>query len=561
MSDKTRMPCPACRENGSDKTGEHLTVFPSGKFACAVHPGDKAHNRRVIELRPDLGSPPTPFDGKKKRELGPVVEKYSYHDQSGQEIYQVWRRDPKDFSQHRIIDGEARPTMEGIARVPYRLPEVLKSETVWIVEGEKDADGLAALDIVATCNAGGAGKWQAEWSRFFEGKHVVICGDNDAPGRKHVEQVAAMLEGAAKSIRCVEIAAPAKDISDHLEGMSDSEARAAIEELLRQPDPFDELLDARRFDLAMPPPPARSIYRIGAATIATPGNLVVVAAQAKAGKSALVGAFIAAATGMDGDTLGIISGNADGRALIHFDTEQSPADHHALVATALRRVHADQPAWLQSYRLADVSTKERFQLLQHELDRARQDHAGIHSALLDGIADFVADPNDSAEAFAAVDKLHRLAVQFDTTIVCVLHFNPGSEFNKTRGHLGSQLERKAETNLALEKADGVTVVYTKMARHAHVEKDAGARFQWDAAAGMHLSCGTIQDEKGNAKAQEIVGILAQVFTAKALLTYGELRTAIMQIRGIKQRPAEKYIASLQSKFIHQTAGGLYGVKS
>ena len=191
MSDRTTMPCPACRENGSDKTGEHLTVFPSGKFACAVHPGDKAHNRRIIELRPDLAPPLSPFigNGHKSRELGPVVEKYSYHDQSGQEIYQVWRHDPKDFSQHRIINGEARPTLEGIARVPYRLPEVLKSETVWIVEGEKDADSLAALDIVATCNAGGAGKWQAEWSHFFEGKHVVICGDNDAPGRKHVEQV------------------------------------------------------------------------------------------------------------------------------------------------------------------------------------------------------------------------------------------------------------------------------------------------------------------------------------------------------------------------------------
>jgi 5S rRNA maturation endonuclease (ribonuclease M5) len=554
------MPCPACRENGSDKSGEHLTVFPSGKFACAVHPSDKEHNRRIIELRPDLGTPPTPFAGKKKRELGPVVEKYSYHDQSGQEIYQVWRHDPKDFSQHRIIDGEARPTLEGIARVPYRLPEVLKSETVWIVEGEKDADSLAALDIVATCNAGGAGKWKAEWTRFFEGKHVVICGDNDAPGRKHVEQVAAMLADAGKSVRHVEIPAPAKDITDFLEGMSDTEALAAIEELLRQPDPLDALLDARRFDLATPPLPARSIYRIGTATIATPGNLVVIAAQAKAGKSALVGAFIAAATGMDGDTLGIASGNPDGRALVHFDTEQSPADHHALVATALRRVRADQPAWLRSYRLADVSTKERFQLLQHELDRARQDHGGIHSALLDGIADFVADPNDSAEAFAAVDKLHRLAVQFDTTILCVLHFNPGSEFNKTRGHLGSQLERKAETNLALEKVDGITVAYTKLARHAHIEKDAGARFQWDAAAGMHLSCGTIQDEKENAKAQEIIGILAQVFTAKPLLAYGELRTAIMQIRGITQRPAEKYIASLQPKFIHQTASGLYGVK-
>ncbi len=55
MSDKITMACPACREAGSDNSGNHLAVFPTGKFACAVHPGDKAHNRRIVELRPDLG--------------------------------------------------------------------------------------------------------------------------------------------------------------------------------------------------------------------------------------------------------------------------------------------------------------------------------------------------------------------------------------------------------------------------------------------------------------------------------------------------------------------------
>ena len=56
MSEKTTMPCIACREAGSDKSGNHLAIFQSGKFACAVHPGDKAHNRRIIELMPELGS-------------------------------------------------------------------------------------------------------------------------------------------------------------------------------------------------------------------------------------------------------------------------------------------------------------------------------------------------------------------------------------------------------------------------------------------------------------------------------------------------------------------------
>ena len=30
---------------------------------------------------------------------------------------------------------------------------------IFVVEGEKDADNLTALGLLATCNPGGAGKW------------------------------------------------------------------------------------------------------------------------------------------------------------------------------------------------------------------------------------------------------------------------------------------------------------------------------------------------------------------------------------------------------------------
>lgn len=54
--------------------------------------------------------------------------------------------------------------VQGTRQVPYRLPELVAaplSSAIYIVEGEKDADRLAALGLVATCNAGGAGKWKS----------------------------------------------------------------------------------------------------------------------------------------------------------------------------------------------------------------------------------------------------------------------------------------------------------------------------------------------------------------------------------------------------------------
>ena len=66
-------------------------------------------------------------------------------------------------------------------KIPYRLPELLASEQddVLIVEGEKDADNVAALGFTATTNPGGAGKFPSELTEYFKEKNVYILPDND----------------------------------------------------------------------------------------------------------------------------------------------------------------------------------------------------------------------------------------------------------------------------------------------------------------------------------------------------------------------------------------------
>jgi hypothetical protein len=46
---KTVCACPACRENGGDKSGEHLAVFESGAFHC-IADNSPAHRKRIWEL-------------------------------------------------------------------------------------------------------------------------------------------------------------------------------------------------------------------------------------------------------------------------------------------------------------------------------------------------------------------------------------------------------------------------------------------------------------------------------------------------------------------------------
>jgi len=49
-ANKVTARCPACAEQGQDRKAAHLVIFPSGKFACAAHPGDGEHQRRIFAL-------------------------------------------------------------------------------------------------------------------------------------------------------------------------------------------------------------------------------------------------------------------------------------------------------------------------------------------------------------------------------------------------------------------------------------------------------------------------------------------------------------------------------
>lgn len=42
--------CPACAERGGDTSGQHLIIYPDGRFGCCVHPRDKQHRKRIFAL-------------------------------------------------------------------------------------------------------------------------------------------------------------------------------------------------------------------------------------------------------------------------------------------------------------------------------------------------------------------------------------------------------------------------------------------------------------------------------------------------------------------------------
>jgi hypothetical protein len=141
---------------------------------------------------------------------------YDYKGENRGLLFQVIRHEPKGFRQRRS-DGKGGWTwnLKGVTRVLYRLPELMATPAdtgVFIPEGEKDVEALRSIGVVATCNPGGAGKFTPDLKGPLQGRTVVIIADKDELGRRHAQQVAALLYGFAARIRVIEF--PGDDIKD-----------------------------------------------------------------------------------------------------------------------------------------------------------------------------------------------------------------------------------------------------------------------------------------------------------------------------------------------------------
>jgi len=141
---------------------------------------------------------------------------YIYRDIDGSPLIRVTRTWPKGFRQG-AWDPERNCWLNrlgNVKRVPYDLPEWHNSESVWLVEGEKDVETLKTEGVPATTLMGGAGKWRDEYAEYFRGKRVFVVQDKDDPGREGAARIRTELRGVAE--RCLVFEAPDgyKDVTD-----------------------------------------------------------------------------------------------------------------------------------------------------------------------------------------------------------------------------------------------------------------------------------------------------------------------------------------------------------
>ena len=169
---------------------------------------------------------------------------------------------------------------------------------------------------------------------------------------------------------------------------------------------------------------------------------------------------------------------------------------------------------------------------------------------IDGIADLIRSANDESESIAVVDELYRLAGIYNTCIICVLHFVPNGV--KLRGHIGSELQRKAAGILSIENDDNpeLSVVKALKVRDGSPLDVPMMLFGWDKELDMFTYRGEkSKAEKEKRKTVDLISVAKEILKEQKSIAYSDLVVSVMEEMDVKDRTAKKYIAYMREQNI------------
>ena len=436
-----------------------------------------------------------------------------------------------------------------------------KGDTLFITGGEKDVMTLASQGFNAICFNSETSNISKNMIRklSYRFKHIVILYDVDKTGlessAKHVQQLAEF--GVKRLLLPLQGTKDEKDISDYFKlGYTRNDFLKIFLELLDTL--YSEtmaILKSCEIDFNNPPISAEVLISINDVPLGTEGNLLCITGGEGTGKSNYVGSIIAGAIKDEKskvDTLGTdIQSNTKNKAVLLYDTEQSEVQLYKNTTNILKRSkEEDIPHNFKVYCLTGMSRKERLQAIIQSMDKFYYEFGGIQMVVIDGIADLIQSANDEIESIKIVDELYRLAGIYQTCIICVLHFIPSGL--KLRGHLGSELQRKAAAILSIEKDTdpSVSVIKALKVRDGSPLDVPLVQFTWNKELGMHSYVGEKpKEEKEKRKENELIMVAKNIFNTQKHWIYIDLCEQIQNLLDVKERTAKSYIKFMREKDI------------
>lgn len=415
----------------------------------------------------------------------------------------------------------------------------MKGDIVIITGGEKDVMSFSVRGFAAICFNSETSQIDTHILEMLQRrfKHILLCYDMDDCGIK-ASQAQVKLLSQYKVLR---LALPLsgikteKDISDYFaQGHTRDDMQAIITKMLEKTlyQQTMALLSSCEIDMNNPPESSKALVMLEQTILGSFDNLFCITGGEGTGKSHYVSALVSGAIRQHplapADTLGMsVTPNPEGKAVLHYDTEQSDSQLYKNVKRSLKRAQLSTiPPYYHALCLTALSRTERINLIKESMDMYYHRHDGIHLVVIDGIADLITSANNEIESIALVDELYRLASIYNTCIVCVLHLTPGGL--KLRGHLGSELQRKAAGIISIEKDKAnasLSVVKAIKVRDGDPLDVPMITYGWDKTADMHVYRYSKMKESSERKYNELKS-LAEETLSSGEMPYNEFVRAI-----------------------------------
>ena len=230
-------------------------------------------------------------------------------------------------------------------------------------------------------------------------------------------------------------------------------------------DMIEERISPYIVDMSKELPDEQPLISIDGSCICSRGNISAICGEAKSKKTFLASALVASAMAIPYDGLNNFKNVAKDMDMnvLWVDTEQGERHVRRVierisVMTGAKMGGLVAEPRLTTLTLRELSPQDRYTVMVETLY-----HYPFDLVVIDGIADLQRNTNDLEESDALVGALMALSTKTNTHILCVLHTNPGSD--KARGHLGSALQRKAESVIYVHRNGECSVVEPQFCRN------------------------------------------------------------------------------------------------
>lgn len=393
---------------------------------------------------------------------------------------------------------------------------------------------------------------------YYRFKHLILIYDVDQTGIESSLKQQQLLKDydVKRLILPLPGTKESKDIADYFKQKNTPEDfRLLFLNLLKQLySGTMAILKSCEVNFNTPAPISNTIISVKEVVLGSQGNLLCITGGEGTGKSNYIGSLISGSINNSDktiDTLGITIVPGGRKAILLYDTEQSQAQLYKNTSNILGRALQNKiPCNLKIYNLSSMSRKQRLQAIIESMDNFYFQHKGIHLVVIDGVADLIKAANDEHESVAIIEELYRLAAIYNTCIVCVLHFIPNGM--KLRGHLGSELQRKAAAILSIEKdaLPGVSVVKALKVRDGSPLDVPLMQFAWSKDYMMHRYLGEkTKEDKEKRKENDLMEVAKGIFNLSPQVTYTDLCEQLQVLLAVKDRTAKSYIKFMRDKKI------------